>query len=196
MGSSCLWCGLRIGSWFRKAMAILGLWLGQSGFFGDMFGYMGVICVLVLNLSQRLDKCLCTTDMKIDLKFQGLLECGWINVTIKNLPWAGTSIIWMSSDSVLWVNWVIIFIVKIIWYLDILGSIPTRGSLGFSDTWFWWVWSCIHGLILKDGSKGPCFGEVPRDLKKKFIVKINVRKRIVSVWNIYIYIYIWISGWF
>ena len=38
----------------------------------------------------------------------------------------------------------------------------SRSFLGLPDTWFWWVGSCIHSLLPKDGSKGSYLSEIPR----------------------------------
>lgn len=57
--------------------------------------------------------------------------------------------------------------------IDILGSIPNRSSPRLPDTQFWWVGSCIHGLLLRVGSKGPCLGRF-HVIKKILIMLLEV----------------------
>ena len=56
--------------------------------------------------------------------------------------------------------------------LNMLGSIPIRSFPGLPNTRFWWVGSCIRGLLPKGGSKGHCLGEVARHIKKTYSVKL------------------------
>ena len=50
---------------------------------------------------------------------------------------------------------------------NILGSIPNRSFIGLLDTQFWQVGSCIHTILSRGESKGPCLGDVSHHLKNK-----------------------------